>query len=291
MDKKVIIRFIRSDDREFLIDGSDWKITSDGLDGFGIYENAITTVENAVGDGGIVASSRIAAKDRTIKAVSRNSSINDILRKSAASFFNPKMDYKIYITYMGVTRWFEGKIYKFNLPSENIFRNMQMTITFLCPDPYFRSYDNFGKNIAAVTGMCAFPYLCSITTGTPNGITAGKFNFARKVMIDNDGDVDTFCKAIISANGDVENPKLVINDNYVRIIDKMKENDVIVIDFTKSPPTVKKNDENYIGHCDRASAFDDMQIPIGSAEVSFDADNGSNLMNVSIYYNKLYSVI
>ena len=49
MDTKVCIRFARSDEREFLIDGTDWKIPSKGLDGFGSYENDITTVDNAVG--------------------------------------------------------------------------------------------------------------------------------------------------------------------------------------------------------------------------------------------------
>ena len=60
MDTKVCIRFVRSDEREFLIDGTDWKIPSKGLDGFGSYENDITTVDNAVGDGGIIVSDRIA---------------------------------------------------------------------------------------------------------------------------------------------------------------------------------------------------------------------------------------
>ena len=36
MDTKVCIRFVRSDEREFLIDGTDWKIPSKGLDGFGL---------------------------------------------------------------------------------------------------------------------------------------------------------------------------------------------------------------------------------------------------------------
>ena len=59
---------------------------------------------------------------------------------------------------------------------------MDMAITILSPDPYLKSYDNFGKNIAAVAGMCGFPYLCSKTDGTPKGITGGKFNFAKKVL-------------------------------------------------------------------------------------------------------------
>lgn len=72
MDTKVSIRFVREDNREFLIDGTDWRIPSDGLDGFGEYENDITTVDNAIGDGGIISDIRIAPKDRTINAVSRN---------------------------------------------------------------------------------------------------------------------------------------------------------------------------------------------------------------------------
>ncbi|MDD6058200.1 MAG: phage tail family protein [Clostridiales bacterium] len=291
MYRTVKIRIVRSDSKEFHIDGTDWRIPSDGLDGFGNYENDIATVDNAVGDGGIITSDRIAPKDRTIVAKSRNPVLNDILRRSALSFFNPKFWYKIYVTYMGVTRWCEGKIYRFDLPSGNVNRTMTMTVTFLCPNPFLKSYDNFGKNIASITGMCAFPYLCSMTDGTPKGITGGRFNFAKVIVLENDGDVDTFCQAVFMARGEVENPKLTINGNYVRVIDTMQKGEVIIIDFTKNPPTVQKNGANYIGHCDRTSAFDDMALVVGDSEVSFDADTGSNLLDVSIYYNKLYGAI
>ena len=242
---------MRSDGKEFNIDGTDWRIPSNGLEGFGTYENDITTVDNAVGDGGIIVSDRIRPKDRTIVAKSQNPALNDILRKAALSFFNSKFTYSIYLTYMGVTRWCEGKIYKFDLPSGNVNRTMTMTITFLCPNPFLKSYDNFGKNIASVMGMCAFPYLCSITDGTPKGITGGRFNFAQVIILENDGDVETFCQAVFTAKGPVVNPKLTVNGNYVRVIDTMQLGDVIIIDFTKNPPTLQKNGANYIGHGDR----------------------------------------
>ena len=136
LDKTVKIRIVRNDGREFNIDGTDWRIPSKGLDGFGSYENDITTVDNAVGDGGIVTSERIAQKDRTITAVSRNPYINDILRKIVLAFFNAKATYKIYLTYMGVTRWCEGKLHRFDLPTANVNRTMTMTMTFLCASPY-----------------------------------------------------------------------------------------------------------------------------------------------------------
>lgn len=291
MDKKVLIQIKRNDGKEFNINGSDWKIPSNGLDGFGGFENDITTVDNAVGDGGTDVSSRIGPKDRFIVAKSVNPAMNEILRKVALSFFGSKYTYSVYITYMGVTRWFEGKLHKFDLPTRNIHRTMTMTIVFHCADPFLRSYDNFGKNIASIMGMIAFPYLCSVTVGTPQGVTGGRYNFAQKVVLENDGDVETFCQAAFTAKGEVVNPKLVVNGNYVRIIDTMVEGDVIVIDFTKQPPTVKKNGINCIGKCDKTSAFDDMALSIGTSEVSFDADAGSNLLDVSIYYNKLYEAI
>lgn len=287
MDTKVTVKFIREDQKEFTIDGSDWKIPSDGLEGFGTFENDISTVDNAVGDGGIITSSRIAQKDRTIMAKSRNPYLNDVLRRSAISFFNSKFTYKIFVTYMGITRWCEGKIYKFDLPNGNVHRTMDMTITFLCPDPYLKSYEDFGKNIASVVGMIAFPYLCR----QDQGITGGRFNFAKKVVLENDGDVETYCKAVFTAKGNVKNPKLIINDAFVRIIDEMTEQDVIIIDFTGNPPSVEKNGVNFIGHCDRKSSFDEMILKVGDTEISFDADDGSNLLDVSIYYNKLYGVM
>lgn len=285
----VNIRIVRSDLKEFKIDGSDWRILS--LDGFGSFENDITMIDNAVGDGGIYGSARIASKDRTIVAKSRSPALNDVLRKDALAFFNSKSLFKVYLTYMGETRWCEGKIHKFSLPTENVYQTMTMTLTFLFANPFLRSYDNFGKNIASISPMCAFPYLCSMTDDTPKGITGGIYNFAQKIELVNDGDVDTYCEAVFTAKGTVKNPKLIINGNYVRVLDTMIEGDVIIIDFTQNPPTVQKNGQNYIGHCDRTSAFDSMALVVGDSQVSFDADDGGNLMDVSIYYNKLYGAI
>lgn len=288
---KVSIRIVRADNKEFLIDGTDWKIPSNGLEGFGDFENDIESVDNAIGDGGIIASSRIAQKDRTITAKSSNAYLNEIRRKQVLSFFISKASYKVYVTYMGVTRWFEGTIHKFYCPAQNIYKPLTLMITFYCQNPFFKSYDNFGKNIASVMGMCGFPYLCSVTEGTPKGITGGRFNFAKVIVLENDGDVETFCQAVFVAKGNVVNPKLVINEKYVRVIDEMVEGDTIIVDFTKNPPTVTKNGANYIGHCDRTSDFDEMALVVGDSEISFDADTGSNLLDVSIYYNKLYSAI
>lgn len=46
-----------------------------------------------------------------------------------------------------------------------------------------------------------------------------------------------------------------------------------------------------MGKCDRKSGFDAMYLGIGDTAIQYDADDGSNLLQVSIYYNKLYTVM
>jgi len=292
LDNTVQIRLVREDGKEFLIDGSDWRLLSDGLEGFGEFSNNISTVNNAISDGGIITAARLSTVDRTFSAMSRNTILNDVLRHEAISFFNAKYFYKVYVTYMGLTRWAEGKIAKFQLPAQNIYKAMKLTVTFLFPNPYWKSFDDFGKDIAEVEGCVGFPYLCAKDdSAVPQGFTAGVYNFAKKVILDNDGDVETYCKAVFIASGSVTNPSLKIGDAYVKVIDVMKGGDILEMDFTSNPPTIKKNGVNFIGHCDRTSRFDEMILNLGDTEIAFDATNGSNLLQVSIYYNKLYTTI
>lgn len=289
LDKEVKVRIVRSDNKEFNINGNDWKLLE--AEGFGDFENLINVVDQAVGDGGIITSSRIGSKDRTIVAKSLNRHLSDVLRREADSFFNPKLTYKVYLTYMGVTRWAEGMLYKYHLPNGNIYRTMTLTVTFLFPNPYLKSYEDFGEDIASITPMIGFPYICNVSSGRPQGIIGGIYNFARQVVLNNDGAVETYCRAVFVAKGDVINPSLIIGESYVKVLDTMTAGDVIEMDFTKAPPTVKKNGINIIGKCDRASSFDTMVLNKGETVIQFDADDGTNLLRVSIYYNKLYAVI
>ena len=287
--KKVEVRIVREDHQEFKIDGTYWKVLE--LEGFGSFENDISTVDRAIGDGSIITSDRIAQKDRTIVAKALSRHLNDVLRREVNSFFNAKMVYKVYITYMGITRWGEGKIYKYHLPTGNVHHSLVLTLTFLFPNPYLRSYEDFGRDIASVTPMIGFPYLCNIAPGHVQGVTGGIYNFAKEVILENDGDVETYCRAIFVAKGVVTNPSLIIRNNFVKVLDVMKAGDVIEMDFTKDPPTIKKNGVNCIGKCDRRSGFDAMSLGIGDTAIQYDADDGTNLLQVSIYYNKLYTVI
>lgn len=293
----VVVKIIRSDNKSLIIDGTDWIIPSKGLDGFGEVGNDLSSVDKSAGDGSVVVSKRVDSLNREIKAYVTDARLNQTLRYRATSFFNGKYTFKIYVTYMGRTRWCEGEIKKFFCPTQNIYERVFFSVTFYCADPFMKSAENFGKNIAGVTPMVAFPYLCGVaeqpTSGRNHivGRATGRYNFTRHVELYNDGDVEAYCKAIFVAKGNVKNPKLVINDKYVRVLIDMVQDDILVIDFIHNPPTVRLNGQNIIGKTDRTSNFTDMQLNIGDTIISFDADEGNGLLDVSIYYNKLYNMI
>lgn len=286
MDNEVYVKLIRDDLKEFMIDGGTWTIPSiNGLEGFGDYENDFALIDNAISDGAIISSYRMGTVDRTIRFFNENArKTNEILRKEVLSFFNTKHTYRIYVHYMGVTRWCDGMVLKANIPTQNINWRMDIAITFLCNSPYMKSFDDFGKDIAAVIPSAGFPYLCTAERGRPTGY----FAFSQFVVLNNDGDVPAKFKAVFKANGNVVNPKLIIGNAYVKVITTLSEGDEIEMDFTAMPPTIKKNGANCIGLCDKKSAFDEMMLDIGDTEVSYTADEGTNLVSVSIYYNKLY---
>lgn len=284
MSKNVSLKIIRSDKQKFIIDGEIWGLSS--LEGFDHPSIEIFSEKNSIGDGSTVTGQRVSNVDRTFTAILKNKNLNEIMRKVSISFFNPKYSYEVYITYQGQSRYFNGSILGFKCPNENVYKPIEITCTFLSESPYLKSIDDFGMDIASINPEFGFPYISCIDT--MNGFTFGSYNFAKTVDISNDGDVETYCKAVFTAKGNVTNPKLIKDLKYVRIIDTLVSEDVIEIDFTSNPPTVKKNGVNIIAKTDRTSSFTDMQLQTGSNTIGFSADVGENVLSVIIYYNKLY---
>lgn len=93
--------------------------------------------------------------------------------------------------------------------------------------------------------------------------------------------------AILQAEGQVTNPKLIKDDAYIRILDTMEAGDVIEIVFFPYV-RVRKNGENILNKVDRASNFAGMQMQPGINTVSYAADFGDNSLHVILRYNNQY---
>lgn len=291
MDNLAIKIVRQSDGKKFEISNShDWVVVKDGLEGFGEISNSLSFTDNAYSDGGIITDEHVTKKDRTIKAGYRHSNIA-LAKQNADSFFSIKDTYKVIVTHGQKNVFAMGKIEKYICKPVHLDNGkLELAVTFLFANPFWKSVDDFGKNIAALSGMIAFPYLCSVSGGVI-GTTGGIFNYAEKTVLSNNGDVATKCKVVIAADGEVFNPKIIINGEYVRVLDTLEADDRIEMDFEAQPPTVKKNGVNWVGKCDRTSAFQSIILARGDNEIEYDADNGSSHMNVTVYYNKQYEVV
>lgn len=287
MADEVSFKIIRSDGATFNVDGSDWDILSDGLDGWGDVSNALTSITSAFGDGSLSTTHRVASKDRSFSAITNNLWLSDILRRSATSFFRTKYTYDVYFTYMGETRWATGYLSKFECPTKNIYEYVEFTAVFYFESPFLKSVDDYGENIADTIPCIGFPYICPVDNPFP----ASYFREASIVLIENDGDVETFCKAVFRASGDVVNPTLKIGEGYVTMLMTLVDGDVLIMDFNQKPPTIELNGESVVRFADKLSTFSQMGFQVGSNKLEYDAEEGTNLLEVSVYYNKLYETI
>lgn len=279
------VKFVRDDGKIFLLGGSykdsaDWGITE--ISGTDTLENVMSTAVPAVGDGEEITGERIPARNIDILASVKDRKKNVEERSKALAFFNPKRNFTLYAGKGGITRWAVARLERFQCREAAPDRHVSMSIALKCADPYFYSVDDYGKNIASVTGCFGFPFISPIG----KGFRVGVYNYAKVVQIENSGDVDTYIKIIITADGVVENPKIMLNGAYVRLMDVLVAGDMVEIDMVRN--TIRKNGVNCIGKADRRSSFTGMVLRPGGNEVSFDADNGDTEMKVVVYYNLRY---
>lgn len=289
MESNVLLKFVKPNGATFSIGSNeDWRFTKkNGLSGFGKADGTVSFTENVNADGGFINNIRFGKKDRTVKCTYLYADNNYTARKQFLGFFTPHTTFKVYLTYMGVTKWAEGELYKLQGSEDTQEDRLQtFQMTFMFANPFWKSVDDFGRDIAEVKPMAGFPYISRLNVGAPTGI----FNFSREVILTNDGQIAVNPRIILRANGTVLNPEVHIGDGFVRILDTLEQGDEIELNFTATPPTVKKNGVNALGRCDRTSNFIDMVLKVGDTIASFDAENGSDNVAVTIYYNKLFTI-
>lgn len=281
----MFLTFIRDDLKKFTLGGrysdtASWGITK--ISGISDIEYEVSTEKNAVGDGETVTSVKLPKRNIDITAKIKNGLSNGIERSKVLSFFSSNHDFTLYIERDEHIRWIECIVQKVKCTDRALKAPLQLELALICPDPYFNSKDNYGKNIASVKPGFGFPYISL----AGKGFNVGVYNFAKKVEVDNTGDDETYFTIRIEAFGNVINPKVMKDDAYIRLIDTLVSGDVIDIDLVEN--TIKKNGVNCIGKVDRTSSFSDMVMSVGDNTISFTADDGDTNMRVLIYYNLRY---
>jgi len=279
------IRIVRDDSVEFIMDGNylgdkKWGISS--YSGFGLLQVELTTEKYAVGDGEVVTSEYVGSRAMDIEARVKHSDDYVSARNEAVRFFLPRSKYVVYATSYGVTRWIEAKIQKVRCEKPVSGHAPVLELAMLCEDPYWRDTDSFGNDIAAKAGGMVFPYRVPIG----GGFNTGRYLYSDNVSLNNTGDIATNVIVTITASGQVQNPKVTINDAYIRLILTMEQGDVLVLDMDQDRITL--NGVNCIGKIDKTSRITDIELPPGRSNITFSADGGDANMSVVVNYTPKY---
>ena len=257
-------------------------------------------MKNALVDGDTTDGKRIAGRPIHLEATLRDGANNSTNRQRIIKFFNPKYTGKLTAEHSGTVRNIEYEIegWDFATP-ENVFQQLSIVVDLICPDPYMKNVDNFGKNMADITPQIAFPWrvVPAKIYDTPDpfkGLTlrgqiCGYRTLKKEVVLANDGDVPCSVQIkFVATRGTVTNPKITLTGTgqYMRIIADMQKGDSIIVDTNPRHQVIEYNGAKYYQHIDRRS--DPFMLAVGDNYLEYDADTNYTNLDVMLYYIPLY---
>ena len=277
--------------------GEDMDITK--VSGLESSELEVSTSDNALVDGVTVDGKKIRKRTIHIEAKFRNSRNNREKRMSVIQFFNPKYTGKALITNMGIPRNIEYELEGWNFAEQkNLDQRIGIIVDLMCPDPFMKNIDNFGRNMADITKHIAFPWrVVKKKASVPDpykglaltGQITGYKTLKREVQLLNDGDVPTGVQIkFIAERGPVKNPKItkVSTGQFVRVKVEMKQGDVLMVDTDQRHQVIELNGVNVYQKIDRLS--ESFELEVGSNYLLYDADENYTNLDVKLYYTPKY---
>ena len=282
--------------------GEDIDITA--VTGLESSELDISTSDNALVDGASVDGKKIKPRPIHIEASFKSNKNNPENRANVIKFFNPKYTGKALITNMGVSRNIEYELEGWTFASvRNMDNKLKILVDLLCPDPYMLNVDNYGKNMANISALFAFPWRMLSTRMTSGkldypdkargmllgGMTMGYRTLYREVVLANDGDVPTGVQIqFVATRGPVTNPKIpnTGTGQYMRVNVAMQQGDILLIDTNDRHQVITLNGVNYYQHIDRKS--EPFKLAVGDNYLEYDADENYTNLDVNLFYTPKY---
>ena len=282
--------------------GEDIDITA--VTGLESSELDISTSDNALVDGASVDGKKIKPRPIHIEASFKSNKNNPENRANVIKFFNPKYTGKALITNMGVSRNIEYELEGWTFASvRNMDNKLKILVDLLCPDPYMLNVDNYGKNMANISALFAFPWRmlsARMTSGKLDypdkargmllgGMTMGYRTLYREVVLANDGDVPTGVQIqFVATRGPVTNPKITNTGTgqYMRVNVAMQQGDILLIDTNDRHQVITLNGVNYYQHIDRKS--EPFKLAVGDNYLEYDADENYTNLDVNLFYTPKY---
>lgn len=260
----------------------------------------LITTEYALLDGSSVSGKRVKKRPIHIEATLRDDKHNEVNRQRIIKFFNPKYSGKITVNHSGTERTLDYELEGWSFESQRYVGNkIGIIVDLMCPDPYWRNIDNFGKNMAAKSAMFSFPWMVlkQKQTGLEDpykglglaGKASGYLTLNKQVLLSNDGDVECGMQIkFVASRGVVVGPKIthIGSGNYMHVNITMEEGDVLLVDTSQRHQVIELNGVNVYQHIDKMS--EPFQLAVGDNFLEYGADENYTNLDVMLYYTPLY---
>ena len=164
-----------------------------------------------------------------------------------------------------------------------------VTVSIICPSPYFMAAQEIVNNMRNIISTFHFPFA---SEATPE-LVFGYINNDVDIRIDNDGDVE--CGMIIElyARDSVSDPKVYdyVSQQYIGVVVDMQTADLITIDTRKGhlSATLLRNGvvTNLFNNVMQGSTW--LQLPANGGSYVYEVSEGSTAeLNVSFHHTNLY---
>lgn len=280
--------------------GSGMEFSINEVTGLETSELEINSTENALTDGSTLDGKRIKKRPVHLLLTLNDDKNNPANRQRIIDFFNPKYDGKMTASVMGTTRniAYELEGWEF-VKKKNLNARIQIVVDLMCLNPYFKNTDNFGKNMANISPMFAFPWRVTKKKiwDTPDpykGLTLGGFimgyrTLQTNVELMNDGHVPTGVQIqFVATRGPVKNPKitLVNTGQFMRVRIDMEQGDTLLIDTDERHQVIELNGVNCYQKIDKKS--EPFLLQKGLNYLKYDADENYTNLDVNLYYTPVY---
>jgi len=260
------------------------------IDGLGSPQNEIYTHKSPYQDGVTATHSSLGPRNIVIegKIIDSNRENRQAYRYKLLSIFNPKLDGKLIIDLGSAQRQIDCKVEQAPYFSSNSEQNYQnFSISLLAPNPYWHDINTIKEEVAIWRGAFEFPLEI-----VEEGIEMGYREPSLIVNIFNKGDVACGMKILFKALATVVNPSLfnVNTREYFKINKTMQAGEVLTVTTHFQNKRVELNANGVVSNAfnwiDLDSTF--LQLEVGDNLFRYDADEGLNNLEVSIYYTPQY---
>lgn len=284
MDRYINLKLVQ-ETRSLELDETNYKIIS--IEGIDYPELDISTTSNAHYDGSYINSNRADKRTITIQAEYQFND-TEIERDKLLSFFNFKNVGTLIIDYSKRKKSIQYNISDFKSKIDNVNDKLNFEVELLCTEPYLRDVAESKLDIALWRGAFHFPLRCTAN----NKIIMGVKEPSLIANINNTGDVETGMIIEFRALGTVKNPSLfnINTREFIKVNTTMSAGEIIRINSNIGHKSIVKEidgiQNKIMNLLDIDSTF--LQLSVGDNLFRYDADDGFDFMEVSIYFNPSY---